>query len=125
MFSLHRVPVLSQQKKSSTEESTTLAFYPVRAALPQLKAYLKGQRETISTYLPHPDVLSVNYLAKVIVLTYGARFLSVFGLSSLQASRIPDVLLHCTCTHMHTQVENCQYLGTNYMYTCILYVQAP
>ena len=41
----HRVPVVLGQtrQRCSTEESTTLAFFPVRSALPQLKAYLKGQ----------------------------------------------------------------------------------
>ena len=40
----YRVPVVqSRGRKCPTVESTTLAFFPVRSALPQLKAYLQGQ----------------------------------------------------------------------------------
>ena len=38
-----RVPVVHGQRRCSSEESTTLAFFPVRSALPQLSAYLKGK----------------------------------------------------------------------------------
>ena len=38
-----RVPVVHGQRRCSSEESTTLAFFPVRSALPQLSSYLKGK----------------------------------------------------------------------------------
>ncbi|CAI8045648.1 C2 domain-containing protein 3 [Geodia barretti] len=39
-----RVPVVHGQRRCSSEESTTLAFFPVRSALPQLSSYLKDMK---------------------------------------------------------------------------------
>ena len=43
LLDVPRVPVLSPGKGKVAGESTTLAYYPVRSGLPQLKAYFQGQ----------------------------------------------------------------------------------
>ena len=63
-----RVPVVHSARKCPVEESTTLAYFPVRSAMPQLQAYLHGK------YIPSTHTIHCTVYVYVCILNVVSRW---------------------------------------------------